>query len=391
MSTTSKQRHAEIAGGGIGGLGLAMMLAADGWSVCVHERSPAIREVGAGLYIKNNSLRVLEQYGVMEALEPHGTWLKFRRIRDARGHLMEEHPTVAHRRCLVAPRQALVDALASRARALGVEVVTGSHVTGIEAGGTAPGALIEKAGARHEADLVVCADGVRSALRHALGIPSGFRELNTLIDRFLVDTRSFTPEDVTTEHWSGRRRIGITPSGADRTYVYVVMPRNDAAGAALPLDVEDWTRSHPMLRDALTILSRAEATQYPYGLVHCARWSEGRAAVIGDAAHGLPPTLGQGAGLTLMNSYALTRTVSGRDDIPEALREWERTVRFISDATQRWAVRYDWFTRQWPSVLAPVRPLIVGAFGRSKYLTEKLRIADRGLDLTPIGFATAAR
>jgi hypothetical protein len=92
-----------------------------------------------------------------------------------------------------------------------------------------------------------------------------------------------------------------------------------------------------------------------------------------------------------MNSYALTRTVSGRDDIPEALREWERTVRFISDATQRWAVRYDWFTRQWPSVLAPVRPLIVGAFGRSKYLTEKLRIADRGLDLTPIGFATAAR
>src|SRR5262249_26423138 len=106
---------------------------------------------------------------------------------------------------------------------------------------------------------------------------------------------------------------------------------------------------------------------------------------------GLPPTLGQGAGLTLMNSYALMRTLVGRQDIPAALKDWERTVRFISDATQRWSVRYDWFTRQWPKVLAPVRPLIVGAFGRSKYLTEKLRMADRGLDLTPIGFTTATR
>lgn len=389
MSNSHRQRHAEIAGGGIGGLGLGMMLAADGWSVRVHERSLAIREVGAGLYIKNNSLRVLEQYGVVAMLEPHGTWLQHRRIRNAQGRIMEEHPTIAHRRCLVAPRQALVDALASRARDFGVEILTGSQITGIEAGGQARAALIDKAGQRYAADLVVCADGVRSALRPALGIRSGFRELDTLINRYLVDTRSFTPEDVTTEHWSGRRRIGITPSGANQTYVYVVMPRGDAAGARLPLDLESWGRSHPVLRDALEILARAEATQYPYGLVDCARWSVGRAAVIGDAAHGLPPTLGQGAGLTLMNAYALTRTVAGRDDIAAALIEWERMVRFISDVTQRWSVRYDWFTRQWPSLLAPLRPLIVGAFGRSRYLTERMRIADRGLDLTPIGFATA--
>ena len=387
---TTKTRHAEIAGGGIGGLGLGMMLAADGWSVRIHERSPAIREIGAGLYIKNNSLRVLEQYGVVEALEPHGTWLKHRRIRDPQGRVMEEHPTIAHRRCMVAPRQALVDALAARARDYGAEVVTGSHVTGIEPGHTGRAALIDSAGGRHEADLVVCADGVRSGLRAALGIRSGFRELNTLIDRYLVDTRSFTQEDVTTEHWSGRRRIGITPSGPNQSYVYVVMPRDDARGAAIPLDIEDWSRTHPLLRDVFEILSPAEATQFPYGLVDCAHWSVGRAAVIGDAAHGLPPTLGQGAGLTLMNSYALMRTVSASTDIPQALKQWESTVRFISDATQRWSVRYDWFTRQWPEVLSPVRPLIVSAFGRSKYLVEKMRIADRGLDLTPIGFQQAA-
>ncbi|RVT98648.1 FAD-dependent monooxygenase [Rhodovarius crocodyli] len=380
---TTTQRHAEIAGGGIGGLGLGMMLAADGWTVRVHERSPEIREVGAGLYIKNNSLRVLEQYGVVEELEPHGTWLKHRRVRNAEGRVINEHETVGHRRCLVTPRQALVDVLASRARAYGVEVVTGSHIAGIEAGG----ALIDAAGKRYAADLVVAADGARSRLRNALGIKGSFRELDTLIDRFLVDTRSFTQDDATTEHWSGRRRIGITPSGPNQSYVYVVMPRGDAPGARLPLDVASWNASHPFLKAEFDILSQAPSTQYPYALVKVDRWSEGKAAIVGDCAHGLPPTLGQGAGLTLMNSYALMRMVQGRADIPAALREWEKTVRFISDSTQRWAVRYDWFSRQWPSSLSLLKPLVVGAFQHSKYLTEKLRMADRGLDLTPIGFA----
>lgn len=381
----NSSRHAEIAGGGIGGLGLGMMLAADGWSVRVHERSPAIREVGAGLYIKNNSLRVLEQYGVVEELAPHGTWLKHRRVRNAQGKVMTEHETTGHRRCLVTPRLALVEVLARRAAAYGVEIVTDSHITGIEA----QGALIGADGQRHRADLVIAADGYKSRLRDGLGIRSSWRDLDTLIDRYLVETRSFTPEDVTTEHWSGHRRIGITPSGPNEAYVYVVMPRGDAAGTRLPLDLESWNRSHPFLEKELAILAASSSTQYPYAVVSVDRWSEGRGAIIGDAAHGLPPTLGQGAGLTLMNSYALMRVLSNATDIPAALRQWESTVRFISDATQRWALRYDWFTRQWPTSLSIFRPLIVSAFGHSKYLTEKLRMADRGLDLTPIGFAAA--
>ncbi len=384
MSKTTA-RHAEIAGGGIGGLGLGMMLAADGWTVRVHERSPAIREVGAGLYIKNNSLRVLEQYGVVEELEPYGTWLKHRRVRNAQGKVMTEHETTGHRRCLVTPRQALVEVLARRAEAYGVEVVTGSQIAGIEP----QGALIGADGKRYAADLVIAADGYKSRLRDGLGIKSSWRDLDTLINRYLVDTRSFTREDVTTEHWSGHRRIGITPSGPNQSYVYVVMPRGDAPGATLPLDLASWNQSHPFLKEELAILAASPSTQYPYAVVTVDRWSEGRGAIIGDAAHGLPPTLGQGAGLTLMNSYALTRVLADATDIPAALKQWETTVRFISDATQRWALRYDWFTRQWPTSLSIFRPLIVSAFGRSKYLTEKLRMADRGLDLTPIGFASA--
>lgn len=373
-------RHAEIAGGGIGGLGLGMMLARHGWSVRIHERSDKIREVGAGIYIKNNSMRVFENYGMLDRLTPHATWLERARIRKGDGTVMQQRDLSGHSRVMVLPRQALVDTLAQCAGEAGVEIVTGSQIVGADESGT----LIDRAGNRHAGDLVVAADGLNSRTRDSLHLGVKPIELNTMIDRFLVDTRSFTREPVTTEYWSGHRRIGITPSGDGHSYVYVVMPRSDAAATTLPLDVEEWCRSHPVLRTEFEILSRVESTQYPYSYVSCPRWSKGRVAIVGDAAHGLPPTLGQGAGLTLMNSHALAEIVSAGSDVEAALKEWEAKVRFISDATQKWAMRYDRFTRQWPHSLSAVRPAIVWAFGKFPYLNDKMRIADRGLDLTTV-------
>jgi 2-polyprenyl-6-methoxyphenol hydroxylase-like FAD-dependent oxidoreductase len=374
------QRHVEIAGGGIGGLGLGMMLARHGWSVRVHERSAEIREIGAGIYVKNNSIRVLEHYGIYSKLEPLGTPLEHARIRDAQGRLMQERRLSGHHRVLVLPRQALVDVLAASAREAGVEIVTDSHIVSADT----DGALVDEQGRRYSADLVVAADGARSKVRDSLNIGASARELGTLINRYLVYTRSITKEAVTTEHWSGPRRIGITPSGAGQSYAYVVMPRNDAAAARLPLDAAEWLRALPSLKEELEIFAQSPSTQYPYMLVDCPRWSLRNLAIIGDAAHGLPPTLGQGAGLTLMNSHALAEIVSNASSVAQGLQNWEETVRFISDATQRWSVRYDRFTRQWPQSLQLLRPAIVWAFGHFRFLNERMRIADRGLDLTSV-------
>src|SRR3546814_10413722 len=82
-------RNAEIAGGGIGGLSLGALLARHGWRVRVHEQSPEIREVGAGIYIKNNSLEVLEHLGVMDRILPLGTQLTHAQIRFADGRIKQ--------------------------------------------------------------------------------------------------------------------------------------------------------------------------------------------------------------------------------------------------------------------------------------------------------------
>jgi 2-polyprenyl-6-methoxyphenol hydroxylase-like FAD-dependent oxidoreductase len=48
---------------------------------------------------------------------------------------------------------------------------------------------------------------------------------------------------------------------------------------------------------------------------------------VGDTAHSMPPTLGQGAGLTLMNAYVLARELARASDVPSALDPWERRIR----------------------------------------------------------------
>ncbi|CAH1690414.1 FAD_binding_3 domain-containing protein [Hyphomicrobiales bacterium] len=370
------QRHAEIAGGGIGGLALGMMLARNGWSVRVHERSPAIRELGAGIYLKNNSISVFEHYGIFDRIRAQGTMLDFARIRNVKGKLMQQRTLTGTRRYMALPRQTLVDTLALAAREAGVDIELGSVIAAADP----TGALITESGKRLAADLVVGADGVHSCVRSSLNLGRGYRSLDTIINRYLIPSRAFTQEAVTTEHWSGNRRIGIAPAG-DHSYAYLVMPRKDSVATRLPLQVETWARSHPRLRNELEIFAAAEASQYPYGVVHCPKWTAGKVAIIGDAAHGLPPTLGQGAGLTLMNAHALATIVTASDTVEAGLVRWESTVRRISDQTQRWALRYDSFTRQWPETLGALRPVVVWAFGYFSFLNDRMRIADKGLDL----------
>src|ERR1700704_4662951 len=100
-------RHAEIAGAGIAGLSTAIMLARQGWTVRVHERSPEIREIGTGIQIKNNALEVLEEIGLIDRLAPHGFKLERARHRAPDGRLMQERVLTGKSRVYVFLRQAL--------------------------------------------------------------------------------------------------------------------------------------------------------------------------------------------------------------------------------------------------------------------------------------------
>ena len=371
-------RHAEIAGGGIAGLSAAIVLARLGWSVRVHERSPEIRESGAGIFLRKNSIDVLEKIGAFADLAPQGVKILKARIADREGRVRQEFDVTPSRLHCV-PRQALVDVLAQTARSAGAQIEFSSTAIAAEEAGV----LVLGDGQRLRADLIIVADGFRSPVRQSLVPEARYWELKTAVNRHFIPTREIATEPVTSQHWSGNRRIGITPTSETHTYVYTVCRDTDTAGRALPLDVDNWTKAFPSLRHKLEVISAAPVTQYSYHLVRCPRWHRGRVAIIGDAAHGLPPTLGQGAGLTLMNAYALTLALDCNRAVEETLPVWESAVRFVTDRTQWWALRYDSLTRQWPEALSLLRTAIIWAF-RLPALNRRMRIADQGLDLAAL-------
>jgi 2-polyprenyl-6-methoxyphenol hydroxylase-like FAD-dependent oxidoreductase len=372
--------HAEIAGGGIGGLACALMLARHGWSVRVHEQAPEIRDGGTALYLKNNACEVLEEFGAFEPLRPLGIALqRAQRINHA-GKVMQDRSLVGQTRVHVLIRRLLIEALRAAAEQAGVEVQTNATAVGADPAGV----LLLEDGRRLRADLVVAADGLRSRVRDSLDIGSSYRQLPTIVNRYVVAAPDFATEPIMKEHWSGRYRIGTAPCGKDLSYVYQVCPEWDREAAQLPNDVAFWSRAFPRLGRELEALSRTQATTHHYGIVHSPRWQKGRVAVIGDAAHGLPPALGQGVGLTLMNARALVAALDGMQSVDEALPAWETAMRSISDKTQQWSLRYDFFTRDWPAALWFMRPAIIWAFRSVPALGRRMRLADGGRKLIPI-------
>jgi 2-polyprenyl-6-methoxyphenol hydroxylase-like FAD-dependent oxidoreductase len=364
---------AEIVGGGIGGLFTGSLLAKQGWHVRINERHSQIREIGAGLYMKNNAATLLEHAGVADIVLKRAICLRRAEIRDHKDRLLQRRVLADSTRAFNVPRSDVVLGLADAACNAGASVITDASVARVDP----KGLVILASGEVRAADLVVVASGFNSDFRDQLRLTVIARELANGATRMLVERTDFETEDITREWWSGRRRIGLAPTTSYLTNVYMSCPQSDRAGVALPTDIESWGRSFPMLGPVLDKLRNAVgATRYPYSYVRCSRWSNGCTALVGDAAHSMPPTLGQGAGCTLMSAYVLTQELSRANEVPSALSVWERKIRYVIDETQKWGLRYDALTSNWPLWLSGVRHAVIWSFGRFRPLNARMRIAD---------------
>jgi 2-polyprenyl-6-methoxyphenol hydroxylase-like FAD-dependent oxidoreductase len=140
------------------------------------------------------------------------------------------------------------------------------------------------------------------------------------------------------------------------------------------------------------LLHRSEHYKAYYSWVQAHAWSKGKVALLGDAAHALPPTLGQGSNLAMSNARSLVTFLKKIGDVPAALVAWERAVRPTTEATQAWARHYDRLTKYWPNSMSGARARIIWAFGASPQLSARMRRADRTPPITdPAGVQEAMR
>ena len=372
-SVTTGRRRAELAGAGIAGLAAAIALAERGWSVRVHERSSALRAEGAGIYLWENGLRVLEALGTLETAL-HGCHPGWRReTRDDRNRVVAtaQWSEERGRRVVSVVRQRLLGALADRARALGVEIVLGSEAIAARADGT----LVLQGSDPVQADLVVAADGVNSKVRDSLALLATRRPLadgaiRVMIPR-LPEERASEEGRKYVEYWSGHRRVLYTPCSDEDVYLALTTLDTDVRGKAVPLDVGAWCESFPHLRPLIHRIGGG-ARWDRFETIRLQRWSAGRVAIVGDAAHAMAPNLGQGGGCALMNGLALAVALEGAASVEDGLADWERTERPLTEHTQRVSALYSRVTTMPPLL----RAAVLAWAGRSKWVTgQRMRTA----------------
>lgn len=372
----SDRLHAEIAGAGIGGLTAAAGLALRGWTVRVHERASELRDIGVGTSIWANGHHSLAAIGALDEVLQAGTKIVRIEVRDNLERLLRADSLAGDARGLVILRADLHRALVNAARRAGAEIVTDSAVMAADPSG----ALITEDGKRHAGDLIIGADGYNSKVRDSLGVADevGF-VTDAYIGRTIVPRHDPNEPGTIREYWAGSRCCGVLSCG-NFSYMFLSAPEdcphNPEEVRTHSLAADAWSAEFPFLGSLFRQI-KGNVIWGRYPIVRCRTWSVDCVALIGDAAHGMPSTLAQGAGCAMANALALIEAVTGAPDIRAALVGWESHERPVTEITQRWAVLYLTLLKRWPSNLLEMRVELMSEAFSSPGILEHFTTAAR--------------
>lgn len=369
----SPQIEILVAGGGIGGLAAALATARTGHRVRLFERAPAFSEVGAGIQISPNVVRVLHAWGLQDALQAVAAFPEALQVRSAlsgrtlgqlrlkgRAEALYGAPyATIHRADL---HHLLLTALQAEPE---VSLHLNSPVTLAEAE-TEGVALLTPQKKRIEGDVLVGADGLWSAVRQALLGVQPPRVTGHLAFRAMLPQAHLPValRSACVTAWLGPDlHVVVYPVRGGHWLNVVAIVHGEVEG-----DLAHWDHGSnasqllAVLSDCcspLQDLVRAVPEWRLWAL--CDRpplarpedMAQGCVALLGDAAHPMRPYLAQGAGMAIEDAHALSRALAQQAiDLPTRLRRyalnrWQRCARVQARAERNGRVFHATGPVQW--------------------------------------------
>ncbi|MEP6679060.1 MAG: 3-hydroxybenzoate 6-monooxygenase [Betaproteobacteria bacterium] len=324
-----------IAGGGIGGLAAALGLARANFRVKVLERSSALGEIGAGIQLGPNAFHAFDALGIGDAARRMAVYIDRLRLMDAvSGEEITQVPldgpfrarfgnpyAVAHRGdlhgvLLQACRDSPLVELAARSEVVSYEQDATCVTARLSGGEAVAGAAL------------IGADGLWSNVRRQVVGDGAPHVSGHTTYRSVIPTERM-PEDLrwnAATLWAGPRcHVVHYPLSGWKTFNLVVTCHNDApvAAAGKPASAEEvmagFRHMHPRVR---SIIEHGSDWKF---WVLCdrepvLRWTDGRVALLGDAAHPMLQYFAQGACMALEDAVCLAACAAAqRCDLAGAL------------------------------------------------------------------------
>jgi salicylate hydroxylase len=335
-----------IIGGGIGGLTAANALSLAGVEAAVYEAAGELREIGAGVALHPNAMKVLRAIGLedgVRAVAGQSQWQVLRNWKTGRviGRTSRRQQAASFGiEGATAHRADLLDVLAG---ALPAGVVTlGKRCTQVRTDGEVAAARFAD-GSEIEADVIVGADGIHSPVRASLFGPDAPRFTGKICYRSVVPAaavRGARPSSDGAQQPSGEGAQWLGPHGTIVLYpmrgeelINVVCHYDDASyrheSWITECRREEVLERYAGWHESLLRLFAAADTWYKWALYDrdpMPRWTRGRVTVLGDAAHPMLPYLGQGACQAIEDGAVLATALSAEAADPLAgLDRYERT------------------------------------------------------------------
>ena len=350
-----------VAGAGIAGLTSALALARGGFRVAVLEQAERLEETGAGIQLSPNATRILIDLGVGERLRPLVVTPQGLRVHNGKSGrellYMPLGETAAVR--YGAPywsvhRGDLQAALAATVAAnMNINLKLGRRMEEFAVHGNtlSVSSRSRSGGVWHEqGDALIGADGLWSAARALITVDEPPRFVKRVAWRALIPADQAAAEfrEPLIHLWLGRDAHVVhypVKAGALINVVVIIDDGWNAPGWSAPANRDDLLARLPPQRwsPQLLELLNASSTWLRWALYArrpLRRWSRGRVALIGDAAHPMLPYLAQGAAMAIEDAAIAARCLTQKPDDPAAALKFYSAVRRArANKVQRLAAR----------------------------------------------------